>query len=206
MPCRRRWSEHRGGPAARRGQPDALPEAAAAFVRDESDAALRIREWLAAGDNLTAERVAHTVRGVAGIQARGRFTPLPVTSSAPSESGRHRLTASAMVSRTRCQALVAAVHPVLGEAQTERLAGPAAADPVTIRDAVTRMMRCLSEFDPAAVECLDSDHSAFRAVFDAATLTQFERHINGYAFAEAQILLNEAMLARGISLKETPAS
>ena len=36
------------------------------FVDDESDAAVRIRERLAAGDHATAERMAHTIKGVAG--------------------------------------------------------------------------------------------------------------------------------------------
>ena len=43
------------------------------FVDDERDAAVRIRERLAAGDHATAERMAHTVKGVAGnLGARER--------------------------------------------------------------------------------------------------------------------------------------
>jgi hypothetical protein len=56
----------------------------------------------------------------------------------------------------------------------------------------------LSEFDPAAVECLDSDGARFQALFDPATLTEFEQHVAGYAFTEAQALLDQAVRARGI--------
>jgi two-component system, sensor histidine kinase and response regulator len=176
------------------------------FVDDESDAALRVRERLAAGDTGAAERMAHTIRGVAGslgareVQAAAGDLERAVRERAPSTGALCDGLANAL------SALVAAVRTVLGEPHAEPVAGPPAADLVMIRDAVTRMMRCLTDFDPAAVEYLDSDRSAFRAVFDAAAFAQFERHISGYAFAEAQILLEEAVLARGISLKETPAS
>ena len=65
------------------------------------------------------------------------------------------------------------------------------------------MMRCLAEFDPAAGECLDGDRSTFQALFDPATLAQFERHIAAYAFADAQLLLDAAVLSHGIFPKES---
>jgi hypothetical protein len=60
------------------------------------------------------------------------------------------------------------------------------------------MKRYLSEFDPAAADCLASDHSQFQALFDAATLAQFEQHVTNYAFGEAQALLDQAAKERGI--------
>ena len=57
------------------------------------------------------------------------------------------------------------------------------------------MDRCLTEFDPAAGDCLEEDRAAFRALFDAPTLAAFERHVGSYAFAEAQSLLNAAHTA-----------
>ena len=66
------------------------------------------------------------------------------------------------------------------------------------------MLRCLADFDPAAGECLEGDRSTFEALFDPATLGQFERHIAAYAFGDAQVLLDAAVLARGISPNETP--
>ena len=68
------------------------------------------------------------------------------------------------------------------------------------------MIRCLTEFDPAAAECLDADRGAFSALFDAATLAQFERHVGSYAFAEAQALLDEAVRQRALSVKEPSTS
>ena len=73
-----------------------------------------------------------------------------------------------------------------------------AVDPVMIRETVVRMTRYLGEFDPAAADCLASDLSQFQALFDAATLAQFEQHINSYAFTEARALLEQAARDRGI--------
>jgi hypothetical protein len=75
---------------------------------------------------------------------------------------------------------------------------------VRIREAAARIMRCLAEFDPDAVDCLDSDRAVFQALFDPATFARFERHVGAYAFAEAQALLDEVLLARSHSLDETP--
>jgi len=35
-------------------------------------------------------------------------------------------------------------------------------------------------------------------LFDAAALAQFEQHVNNYAFAEAQVMLDQAVRDRGI--------
>jgi hypothetical protein len=60
------------------------------------------------------------------------------------------------------------------------------------------MTRFLSEFDPAAVECLGSDGASLRALFDPETFREFEQHVAGYAFIEAQALLDRVARDRGI--------
>ncbi|HSE37156.1 MAG TPA: hypothetical protein VLG74_07630, partial [Blastocatellia bacterium] len=76
--------------------------------------------------------------------------------------------------------------------------GGEAVDPVMLRETVLRMNKYLGEFDPAAADYLVSERSRFQGLFDAATLAQFEQHINNYAFSEAQALLDEAARERGI--------
>jgi hypothetical protein len=106
-----------------------------------------------------------------------------------------------------CDRLADALSPVIAElraalGEAPVITAPPAiqetVDPVMIRETVLRMNRYLDEFDPAAADCLASDFSRFQALFDAATLAQFEQHINNYAFAEAQALLNQAARDRGI--------
>jgi len=100
---------------------------------------------------------------------------------------------------TTLSPLVAGLRAALGEPPSGAPADDqAVVDPAMIRETVVRMTRFLSEFDPAAVECLDSDGARFQALSDPATLTEFEQHVAGYAFTEAQALLDQAVRARGI--------
>jgi PAS domain S-box-containing protein len=170
------------------------------FVDDESDAALRIRERLAAGDRATAERMAHTVKGVAGNLGARELHVLAgdleraVKESRPSTDALCGDLAGALAMFS------AAVRSTLPERAAAPPAEESPTDEGMIREAVTRMIRYLSDFDPAAADCLDADRAAFRAVFDAATLAQFERHVGSYAFPEAEALLAEAARQRGISV------
>ncbi|HZA36682.1 MAG TPA: response regulator [Vicinamibacterales bacterium] len=176
------------------------------FVDDESDTALRIRERLAAGDYVTAERMAHSIRGVAGnlgareLHAAASDLERAIKERSPSNDALCDRLGSALL------AFAAAVRTTLVEPDLAPMAVPPATDPVLIREAVTRMTRCLTEFDPAAAESLDADRAAFRAVFDAATLAQFEHHVGSYAFAEAQVLLDQAARHLGIPTTETSTS
>ena len=176
------------------------------FVDDEVDAAARIRERVAAGDHAAAERMAHTIAGVAGnlgagsVHAAARELERAITERTASTDGLCDRLAAAL------SALGVAVRTSLAPQPAEPAAMPAAPDDVTVSRAVAGMLRCLAEFDPAAAEYLAADRAAFAAVFDAGAFTAFERHINGYAFAEAQLLLEQVVQARGISVQESPAS
>ena len=169
------------------------------FVASEQDAPSRIRERMASQDRATAARMAHTVKGVAGnlgakaVQSAAADLERALNEGSPAEALCDQLAGV-------LSPLIAELRAALGEpvAVTAPPASQAAVDPVKIRETVTRMSRYLSEFDPAAADCLASDLSQFQALFDAATLAQFEQHVNNYSFAEAQALLDKAARDRGI--------
>jgi len=167
------------------------------FVASEQDAPSRIRERLASQDRATAERMAHTVKGVAGNLGAGAVQ----TAAAELE----RAVKEGSPAEALCDRLASVLSPLLAKLRTAlgeppaRTAPPAVkADPEMIRETVVRMTRYLGEFDPAAADCLASDLSQFQSLFDAPTLEQFEQHITNYAFAEAQALLDQAARDRGI--------
>jgi two-component system sensor histidine kinase/response regulator len=169
------------------------------FVASEQEAPSRIREQLASQDRATAERMAHTVKGVAGnlgagaVQSAAADLERAVSEGSPAEALCDRL-ASVL------SPLIAELRAALGEPPVVTVppAVQVAVEPVMIRETVVRMTRYLGDFDPAAADCLSSDRAQFQALFDAATLSQFEQHINNYAFAEAQALLDKAARDRGI--------
>jgi two-component system sensor histidine kinase/response regulator len=169
------------------------------FVASEHDAPSRIRERLASKDHATAERMAHTVKGVAGnlgakaVQSAAADLERAVKEGAPADALCDRL--SSVLSPLIAELRAAQQEPPSMQAQPTL---KAAVDPAMIRETVMRMTRYLSEFDPAAADCLASDLPEFQALFDAATLAQFEQHIANYAFTEAQALLDQAAKDRGI--------
>ena len=145
------------------------------FVDEESDAAERIRATLAAGDRATAERMAHTVKGVGGnlgandVEAAAADVERAVREGTPPVEPLTERLAGAL-SALRGQT---GVKPGSDQGQTGVGAGPERGqtgagprDAVVDREAVARMLRCLADFDPAAGECLEADRSTFQALFD----------------------------------------
>jgi two-component system sensor histidine kinase/response regulator len=169
------------------------------FVASEHDAPSRIRERLANHDRATAERLAHTVKGVAGnlgakaVQSAAAGLEHAVNKGKPAEALCDQL--ANVLSPLIAELRAALAEPPVVTASPD---GGETVDPAKLRETVLRMTKYLGEFDPAAADCLVSERSRFQALFDAATLSQFEQHITNYAFAEAQALLDKATRERGI--------
>lgn len=171
------------------------------FVATEHDAPTRIREQLAAGDRAAAERSAHTIKGLAGsLGARGVQAAADQLERAVKEGAPP---ADALCDRLEgtLSPLLRGLREALGAPPAAAAAGVRTVDASIVREAVARMHKCLSEFDPAAVEYLGQDLACFRAVFDAPALAQFEQCVGRYAFDEADALLGRAARARGIPLE-----
>ena len=66
-------------------------------------------------------------------------------------------------------------------------------DPAQSRDAAATLTALLSELDPAAIECLESNYAALRPLFADTTWPVFEDLVRGYAFADAQAQLELAL-------------
>ena len=97
------------------------------------------------------------------------------------------------------QALLARLRPALGdEPPAAGLAAGPPIDPEALERLVTEMHKQLSEFDPAAADFLDAHREAFRSLLPGDDFAEFERHVQGYAFGEAQALLKARASSRGI--------
>jgi two-component system sensor histidine kinase/response regulator len=143
--------------------------------------------------------MAHTIKGVAGSLGAGAVQAAAADLERAIKEGSSAAGALCDNLATVLSPLVAGLRVALGEPPSVKASeDQAAIDPAMIRETVVRMTRFLSEFDPAAVECLGSDGARFRALFDPATLSEFEQHVAGYAFTEAQALLDRAARDRGI--------
>ena len=94
------------------------------------------------------------------------------------------------------------LSPLLGDLRRHLPAAPEAApadtaaplpappvDPAVSRAAAAELAALLAEFDPAAVEFIETHQAALQPLFPAAAWQQFTHHIQNYAFTEAQDLL-----------------
>jgi hypothetical protein len=91
--------------------------------------------------------------------------------------------------------LVPALRPVLDSTPAETVASapPLPLDSVPSREVAAQLARLLSEFDPGAADFITAHQAALRPLFADTAWPEFERLVQGYAFAEAETRLNEAL-------------
>src|SRR6185295_1027219 len=126
------------------------------FVEQQGHAPAAIGDALAAGDRKTAERLAHTVKGVAGnlgagvVQAAAGALEQAIADAGDAD----RIDALRRRLAEELGALVGRLRPALGEAPAP-VSGPPA-DPEALESLVAQMRTQLSEFDPGAADFLDA--------------------------------------------------
>jgi two-component system sensor histidine kinase/response regulator len=172
------------------------------FVDRQGPAGDEIVVALAAGDTAVAERLAHTVRGVAGslgargVQESAAALEKGIGGKLPPEGLTPLLTGFRTGLADLVEALKASL-PALPAAPG--LAAPAAPfDPEKAKEAVRQMLAHLADFDPAAEECLEANRDVFRSLFPSESFTRFAEEIGGFAFAEAHARLEEAAREKGV--------
>ena len=167
------------------------------FVEQQGPAVGQITAALAQGDAALAERLAHTLKGVAGnIGAK------PVQAAAGVLEKLIRDRAAAAETESALRQVAAALDPLLARLRNS-LPSPeptvplptstAPADPAQTRAAAAQLTKLLSEFDPGAVEFIEANQAALRPLFPGDTWPQFEKLVQGYAFADAQAQLEQAL-------------
>ena len=172
------------------------------FVEQQGPAPTQIADALAGNDAPLAERLAHTVKGVAGSLGMSGVQQI----AAKLEKAIAAKTASAELSPVmeefRATLLdfvnrLGAALPSLDTAPPSTEAAPPF-DPALAKPIVEEMIGHLNNFDPAAGECLEANRAAFQSLLTTETFASFEQHLNGFAFAEALALLQTAAIAKGL--------
>jgi hypothetical protein len=74
----------------------------------------------------------------------------------------------------------------------------AVVDPVQLKAVVEQMTTHLVECDAASSDCLEANRGVLASLFSAEEFLEFERRVQGYAFAEAQATLEEALRTRSL--------
>jgi CheY-like chemotaxis protein len=170
------------------------------FVDQQAMVPRQIAEAIAHGDDKLAERLAHTVKGVAGSLGASEIQKAAAAVE------------KAIKSKLAHSELGPVLEPFRGLMETfaghlsaalVRLTQPSAArvaeqavDTTELRQVIEVMRSQLNNFDPAAGECLEANRQCFQTLFDARELAAFEQHLSGFAFVEALTLLDAAAKAK----------
>jgi two-component system sensor histidine kinase/response regulator len=172
------------------------------FVEQQGPAVGQMATALAQGDIALAERLAHTVKGVAGNLGARLIQQM---------AGKVEKAIGAKAAASELDPLVNELGAALADF-VDRLrdalpppdtAPPTAAsaaplDPEQARRVVGEMIAHLNNFDPAAGECFEANRAVFRALLQGEAFTSFEQHVSGFAFAEAMALLEPAAKQGGL--------
>jgi two-component system sensor histidine kinase/response regulator len=167
------------------------------FVDLQGRSVEHVTDALAARDAPLAERLAHTLKGVAGnIGATRVHSAAAVLESAI----RQRAAPGEVNSAT--QEVAAALAPLVTELRAVLGSIAAAppepslavqADPARSREAAARLVVLLSDLDPGAADFVEANHTLLQPLFAAAAWPEFESRVQNYAFADAQAQLERAL-------------
>jgi HPt (histidine-containing phosphotransfer) domain-containing protein len=142
-----------------------------------------------------AERLAHTLKGVAGnIGAK------PVQFASGELEKLIRAKAKADEVETARQKVSATLDPLLARMQTALKSNSpqtapqvlAVASPAQSREAAAQLQKLLAEFDPGAADFIEANQSALRPLFAGDSWPQFEKLVQSYSFVDAQAQLEHA--------------
>jgi two-component system sensor histidine kinase/response regulator len=169
------------------------------FVEQQGSALDQVNDALSKGDRALAERLAHSLKGVAGnIGAKA------VHAAADALERRIRERGSAEdVERARQHAegllrpLVAEVRRQLADAEPSAPVPHRvpSGTPAEAREAAAKLTALLSDSDPQAGDFVDANRGALSVLFDASSWPDFEARVKGYAFGDAQAQLARAVEA-----------
>jgi two-component system sensor histidine kinase/response regulator len=166
------------------------------FAEEYADAAETLGKALAAGDPATAGRLAHTVKGVA---ANLGAVAVQAASAEIEKAIRDGLSPEGIeLLRTRLAEVLVPLTDRLRAALSEARPGsPAtpvmAVDPVRVKAAATEMLKYLTDFDAAAVDCLEANREILRQFFVPVEFALFEKRVGSFAFSEAREQVDKAL-------------
>jgi two-component system, sensor histidine kinase and response regulator len=171
------------------------------FIEGQLDAPEKIAHSLKANDRKVAERLAHTVKGVAGnIGATAvQAVAADLEKAVKSNGGQLRLDSLRAKLGFELTRLRDAVTPLLPAPESmDETAPKSQAAPHEIRAAVDKLSALLSDSDAAAGDALEADGPVLRSLLDAQGFARLRKLVNDYAFDDALEALRAAAKAKGV--------
>jgi signal transduction histidine kinase/DNA-binding response OmpR family regulator/HPt (histidine-containing phosphotransfer) domain-containing protein/HAMP domain-containing protein len=172
------------------------------FIAEQGRTPTRIVEALERHDDLLAERLAHTIKGLAGSIGARNLQPLAARLEKAIGT---RMPAAELMPLLRefSGAVEDLVNHIRAALPPEDGAPPSAApamplDPAQAKRSLEEMLSHLNNLDPTAAECLEANRNVFQALLPGDSYARFEQIVNGFAFAEALTQLQVAAKEKGL--------
>jgi HPt (histidine-containing phosphotransfer) domain-containing protein len=170
------------------------------FVEQQGLSVTEIGNALAKDDTALAERLAHTLKGVAGnIGAK----PVQTAASALEKLIRERGRAEAVQSAIR--QLEVALNPLVTDLKialssttggvTDHTSSAGLVDAGHARALAAQLAQLLTEFDPGAADFIEANQGTLKTLFGAESWEQLTKQAQAYAFEECQALVEKAVVA-----------
>jgi two-component system sensor histidine kinase/response regulator len=170
------------------------------FVEQQGSAVGQIAEALKNGSTEVAERMAHTLKGVA---ANLGVREVPSAAGAVEKLIRDRARSEDVSSSLRhlgavLDPLMIELRSVLQRTPAQPAGAPAPSitpivDPVRLRETTTHLKVLLAESDPGAADFVEANAATLSPLFGDGTWATFESRVQGYDFAGAQEQLEQAL-------------
>jgi len=166
------------------------------FAAQQGSAVGQITAALAQGDAVLAERLAHTLKGVAGnVGARLVHSAAGLLEEVIRHRGDPAETETALVQVAKVLDLLLAG---LGSLPTPASPVPppassAQVEPAQTRAAAARLAQLLADFDSSAGAWTEEHRAALAPLFPGSAWSEFEKLVENYDFAGAEIQLAQAL-------------
>jgi two-component system sensor histidine kinase/response regulator len=164
------------------------------FAEHQGEAHSQIAEALAGNDSKLAERLAHTVKGVAGSLGAPEVQQVAATleKAISSRSDSNVLESTLEKFGLVLKDFVNRLSSALPQKTPTRASGTVAIDTDQAKQVVQEMIGYLNNFDPSAGDCLEIHDDIFRTLL-SESFDKFEKQIGTFAFADAIVTLQQAM-------------
>jgi two-component system, sensor histidine kinase and response regulator len=172
------------------------------FIDQQGPAAVQITDALARNDAELAERLAHTVKGVAGnlgaraVQQAAARLEKAIATKSPAAELTPVLNQFSSLLDDFSNRLRDALPPMETPAPTTAAAAPV--DPEQTKRVLLEMIAHLNNFDPEASECFETHRDVFRSLLTEEKFAVFKQQVVGFAFAEALAQLQPVAKERGL--------
>jgi two-component system sensor histidine kinase/response regulator len=165
------------------------------FVEQQGAAVTDVSKALAAGDFPTAERLAHTLKGVAGnIGAKAvHGSAGELERVIRNRSGAVELDSAKNAVASALDPLISRLRTVAVSAAPESQPAPVATDSARVSALAAELARLLAECDPGSVDFVETNRGPLQLLFAGQTWGEFEKLVQGYSFDEARAQLEKAL-------------